>query len=391
MGVSQDQSKTSLAEFRSQFIALQNKHYLNFGAQGVISERTLQAMMESYHFVQENGPLNNTMFEWIVNQAKQLKETIASNFGGEAGSYAITQNATEGCNIALWGVDWKEGDRLLLTDSEHNGVVAAAKQLSKRRGVILDYCDLSKLQSDEQILKELEQSLKSKPRMFLFSHVLWNTGAVLPAKQIASLCRQSSCISVIDGAQSAGVLPIDVADIGADAYAITGHKWMGGPEGVGSLHVREEALDFIQPTFVGWRSTVYDGSENPPFLKGAARFEIATSPFPLMSGLDQALQIHSSYASAEERYQRIVRIARALRAEIESLPGVKFLSERQDSSLVSFTLENRSPGQIVKALEENFKVTVRTIPFPSCIRASVHYFSEDEAREFASALAAVLK
>lgn len=389
MSVSQDQVN-ALVEFRKQFSALENKYYLNFGAQGVMSDKTLKAILQSYQFVQENGPLNNRMFGWIVSQAAGIKELIAKTFGAQPLSYALTQNATEGCNIALWGLDWKPGDRLLLTDSEHNGVVAAAKQLSARRGVILDYCKVSKSGSDQSVLENVEACLKLQPKMFLFSHVLWNTGAVLPAKQIVDLCRNASCICVLDGAQSAGVIPLNMDDIGADVYAMTGHKWLGGPEGVGTMYVKPDAIDLIQPTFVGWRSTVYDGSENPPFLEGAARFELATSPFPLLAGLAEAITLHNSFADVEARYKRIVSLARRLREEISALPGVEFLAAEQNSSLVSFTVKNHSHGQIVKSLEENFKITVRTIPFPDCIRASIHYFSDAEVDMLASGLREIL-
>ena len=390
MSAIKDQAKATLTEFRKQFPALQNKHYLNFGAQGVMSQITLDAIQKSYLYVQEHGPLNNSMFGWIVEQGNKTKEAFAQSFGGSPSSYAITQNATEGCNIGLWSLDWRVGDKLLITNSEHNGVVAAAKQLAARRGVIVEYCDLSKATSDEQILNEVKLWLKCKPRMFMFSHVLWNTGAVLPAKEIAALCREASCISVIDGAQSAGVLPLNLEDMAADVYAFTGHKWMGGPEGIGGLYVKPESIESIKPTFVGWRSIVYDGSENPPFLEGASRFELATSPFPLMAGLVEAIRVHQSFAGAEERYKRIVDLANQLRDSIRDIPGVIFMTEEQQSSLVSFTVENHKPSLLVKQLEDQFRVIVRTIPNPYCIRASVQYFSDADIDAFSSALRQLL-
>lgn len=375
-----------LVSFRKQFPALQNKQYLNFGAQGVMSSRTIDAICQSYEFVQETGPLSGKMFEWIISQCDATKVLLAENFGGAAQDYALTQNATEGCNIALWGFDWQPGDSLLLTDSEHNGVVAAAKQLSKRRGVAINYCKIEAPDSHEEILKKVAECLKLRPKMFVFSHVLWNNGKVLPAKEIAKLCKQSDCIAVIDGAQSAGVLPIDVNDIGADAYAITGHKWIGGPEGIGALHIRKEILDLIHPTFVGWRSTKYDGSENPPFLEGASRFEVATSPFPLLKGLMTALNVHQEVGSSLERYNTILSIAAQLRSSIEQLPGLKLVCPIQESSLVSFTLEKGKPSALVQTLEEKYKIIVRTIPSPHCIRASINYFSAQEALDLSAAL-----
>lgn len=384
-------SHQTLTQFRTLFPALANKHYLNFGAQGTLPSQSIEAISNSYHYVQEHGPLNNSMFSWIVKETEKIKVLLAERFGADAESYALTQNATEGCNIALWGIDWKPEETLLITDSEHNGVVAAAKQLKKRRSIKLDYCNISKASSDDEILSIIKAALASKPRAFLFSHVLWNTGRLLPAKEITRLCHEHDCMVIIDGAQSAGVIPFKMEDLNVDFYAFTGHKWICGPEGIGVLYVRKSSLSKIEPTFVGWRSTKYDGSIDPPFLEGASRFEVATAPFPLLSGLAKSLILHDEFADQHSRFQRILDSGSKLRDSIRDLPGLKLLADEPGAGLISFTVAGDiSHSDIVKRLEENSKVIVRTIPHPNCIRASVHYFSDPEIDALAEGLKSIL-
>lgn len=364
---------------RVQYSALHNKSYLNFGAQGTLADATKSAIIAAYEFVQEHGPLSAKMFGWIQEQVHKTREALAGELGGDLNFYALTANATEGCNIALWGFDWQEGDVLLTTDCEHNGVMALAHQLCKRKKLKLEICKILHLQTDEQILESIEQALSTaKPRMFMLSHVLWNTGRVLPLEKIVELCKAKGIRVLVDGAQSVGVLPLNIPATKADYYAFTGHKWLCGPEGLGALYVSAEAIDTLEPTYVGWRSVVFDTSGNPcGFLPGAARFEVATAPFPLMSGLQEAIKVHRKLGSAAERYECILKNAEVLRKALQEKSGIQLLDPLAASSLVSFKMDGAKHAQIVKSLEEQ-NVILRTIPHPDCIRASVHYFSAQD-------------
>jgi L-cysteine/cystine lyase len=377
----------ALSQEREKYSALQNKNYLNFGAQGTLANETKKAIFAAYDFVQEHGPLSAKMFGWIVEQVNKTREALAAELGGEPKFYALTANATEGCNIALWGFDWQEGDVLLTTDCEHNGVMAAAKQLSKRKKIKLEICKIQGLQSDEQILNSIEEALaRANPRMFMLSHILWNSGIVLPLEKIVELCKAKNVRVLADGAQSVGVLPLNLAAAGADYYAFTGHKWFCGPEGIGGLYVAPDAIDSIEPTFAGWRSVVFDTNGNPDgWLPGAARFEVATAPFPLMSGLQEAIKVHRQFGDAKERHETILKNAEVLRKALKGKAGVRLLDEQGGSSLVSFTMEGARHAQIVKDLEEK-KIILRTIPNPDCIRASVHYFSAEDVNKLMEAL-----
>lgn len=383
-------SLESLLAQRRKFPALQNKKYLNFGAQGVMSQSAIDAILETYKFVQKEGPLSGKMFSWILKHCRELKELLCAEFGGEPANYALTQNATEGCNIILWGLDWQPGDTLLCGDSEHNGVMASVYQLCQRKKLNLKILNLAGQESDESLLAELDsafnQNESQMPRLFLFSHVLWNTGKVLPLEKISRLCREKGIKTLVDGAQSAGVLPLDLSKAGADYYACTGHKWLCGPEGVGFLFIDAAALECIEPIFAGWRGSKFGPLGEPlGWLDGAGRFESATAAFPLLSGLKEAIKVHNAFANQKARYELIKKNIECLKKRLSEIEGLKLLDSGSLSGLLSFSIFGKDDMKLLTALEKRSFI-LRTIPNPPCLRVSLHYFSKPDLEGFVESL-----
>lgn len=370
-----DQSVRDLAGLRATIPALQNKRYFNFGGQGAMPQAVIDALMNTYRYVQEVGPFSNAIFHWMLDELSETRAALARELGGQADSWALTSNVTEGCNIVLWGQDWQPGDHLLITDSEHNGVVGAVENIARRLGINFSYFSVAN-KTPEQILESLREGLRDNTKLVVFSHVLWNTGQTLPIEEMTSICAEHGAQSLVDGAQSAGAVKVDLGKTDADYYAITGHKWMCGPEGLGALWVRPSRLSTLEPTFTGWRIDM-TGSPKQGRIDGS-RFEVATSPFPLLAGLRAALKVHNDFDNAQSRADLIVRNARELRRKLESIEGVHCFGDAQaNSGLVSFAIEGANHQKIVADLERE-KLMMRTIPSPDAIRASVHYFSLPE-------------
>jgi L-cysteine/cystine lyase len=217
--------------------------------------------------------------------------------------------------------------------------------------------------------------------MLVLSHLLWNTGKVLPLAEITQACHQNPTGRVavlVDAAQSVGVLPLDLAELGIDFYAFTGHKWCCGPEGVGGLYISPEAFPTLQPTFIGWRGIVSDPQGIPIDWKPDGRkFEVATAAFPLCIGLTAALQLHQTWGTAQARYQRICQLSHYLWLRLQTVPGVTGLSTAvPDAGLISFQLGEKAGAvqTLVEALEVQ-DILVRSIPYPSTVRVGVHYFT----------------
>lgn len=366
---------------RQQFPALGNKAYFNYGGQGPLPQPALQAIVEAYEKIQELGPFSWRSNDWIQQQTERTRGAIAAELGVAPATITLTEDVTVGCNIPLWGLDWQSGDRLLLSDCEHPGIVAAVGELQRRYGIEVSMCPLLETLNGGDPVEAIVRSLTPQTRLVVVSHILWNTGQVLPLGEIVTACKRAipDILFLVDAAQSVGVLPLNLAEIGADFYAFTGHKWWCGPEGLGGLYIRPEARERLRPTFIGWRGITTDATGTPTGWKPDGRqFEIATSAYPLSAGLSAAIALHHQWGTIEQRYDRICHLSGILWSKLTEIPQVTCLrNSPPESGLVSFTVTDRSHSQLVSFLETQ-TIVVRTILNPNCVRACVHYFTTEE-------------
>lgn len=375
---------SELVAHRQQFPALLNKTYFNYGGQGPMPQAALGAIAQAHEQIQRDGPFSVQVNGWIAAAAAAMRQQLAQNLGVTADTISLTEDVTVGCNIPLWGLSWAAGDHILLSDCEHPGVIAAVQAISGRFGVEMSTCPLMATVNGGDPLAIVAQHLRPTTRLVSLSHLFWNTGQVLPLKALVELCHQQPrpVLVHVDAAQSAGMLPLDLADLGVDFYAFTGHKWWCGPAGLGGLYVRPAVLDQVQPTYIGWRGITTDAAAQPTgWQPGGQRFEIATSDFALLAGLEAAIATHERWGSSCDRYQRICQLSQYLWQRLDELPGLACLRQTPpDSGLVSFfVLEQGQPSpprhaQLVKALEER-GFLLRTLLSPSCVRACVHYLT----------------
>jgi L-cysteine/cystine lyase len=372
---------TRLESHRQQFPALTNKAYFNFGGQGTLPQASLDAIQKAYQYIQQHGPFSASVNAWVIEEANQTRVAIASELGVPVESIALTEDVTVGCNIAMWGIDWQPGDHLLLTDCEHPGIVAIAQEIARRFKVEVSTCPIMETLNQGDATAIIAQHLRKNTRLVVLSHLLWNTGQVLPVQEIVDACRSHSTGSqmirvLVDAAQSVGSLPLNLTELGADFYAFTGHKWWCGPEGLGALYVRPDALESISPTFIGWRGIVPNATGKPSWKPDAQRFEVATSAYPLYAGLRAAIATHQQWGTPQERYEQIYQASAYLWQRLSQLEFVRCLcTSPPQAGLVSFVLTNgQSHQQLVQFLEQQ-SCMLRTIYNPNCVRACVHYFT----------------
>ncbi len=342
-------------------------------------QAALDAIFAAYQEIQSQGPFGLKTNEWVLHESNLTRQAIALELGTTAESIALTENVTVGCNIALWGIDWQPGDRILMSDCEHPGVIASIQEICRRFQVSVDIFPLLATLNTGDAVSVITAQLQPQTRLAVFSHVLWNTGQVLPLAEIAAGIRQYPAATqpiriLVDAAQSVGLLPLKLDELGIDFYAFTGHKWWCGPEGVGGLYIHPDLRASFQPTFIGWRSLDY-GKATLPLLADSRRYEVATSAYPLYCGLRAAIATHQGWGTAIDRFDRITSMAIYLWQNLNQTPGIKCLSEVPPTSgLVSFQVRDKNHVKLVQSLEQqNFYL--RTIVDPDCIRACTHYFT----------------
>ena len=343
-------SKTDLKKHRQQFPGLINKTYFNFGGQGIMPETALQEIIDSHKYIQQVGPFSSQINYWLNDQVHSLRQAIASELGTTWETITLTENVTAGCNIAIWGIDWRQGDHILMTDCEHPGIIATVEEISRRFGVKVSICSIMDTLNSGDPVEVIRSNLTENTRMVVLSHLLWNTGQVLPLKAIAQVCHnypaQQGIKVMVDAAQSVGLLDLNLPELEIDYYAFTGHKWLCGPAGVGGLYIR--------------------------------KFEVATSAYPEYAGLRSAIAIHQEWGNKSDRYLRICELSKYLWSQLQNIEQINCLKDTApEAGLVSFQVAGVKHKRLVNALEkEGF--LLRTIADPDCIRACVHYLTLPE-------------
>ena len=366
--------------------ALANKAYFNYGGQGPLPSPSLQAITASWQRIQELGPFSNAVWPVLEQETSRVRQALAALCGVPPQRLALTENVSSGCVLPLWGLPWQPGDQLLLSDAEHPGVVAACHELARREGLqigclpVLDLCRRTpQANLNAAVLEALEQRLTPQTRLLALSHLLWNSGSVMPiaavAERLQAHPRQPWLL--VDAAQSLGSIPAQQAASAADIYAFTGHKWCCGPEGLGGVALSQRLLEQAQPTLIGWRSLRHEAAAGSAFHSDARRFEVATSCLPLCSGLARSLELLAAEGSDSQRLERIRAGSRQLWQGLQQISAARtLLPEPPPAGLVSFSLHSPdgTPLATAPAVEQlgAQAIWIRRLDDPDCLRACTH-------------------
>jgi selenocysteine lyase/cysteine desulfurase len=232
------------AELRRQWLLAADRINLDSGALGCTPLPVLRATIDHLLSAESFREPDRPWFGYEENKRiRSARDALASFLHCKRDELALTRNCTEGNNIVYNGLDIKAGDEVLLTDQEHPGGRCPWEQKAARFGVKLNFVKLPRPpDSAEEIVKLFEAALTPRTRLILFSHITWETGLLLPAKEICKLARKRGILTHIDGAHGIGQIPLDLHDLGCDFYATNGHKWLMAPKGTGALFIREEHL-----------------------------------------------------------------------------------------------------------------------------------------------------
>jgi L-cysteine/cystine lyase len=316
------------------------------------------------------------LFSRQGKENSRAREAAARLVGAGPDDVALTQNTTHGMNLGVAAIDWRKGDEVVSTTTEHPGCLAPLHNLSRRFGIEVN------LVSPPVTPEKIEAALTPKTRLIALSHVDWTSGEVLPLEEICTLARDRDALTLVDGAQSVGNIPVNVPASGADMYAFTGHKWVLGPEGLGAFYVRP-GIPVHSPN-VGYLSLPspadFDAAGGYELRPDARRFEASTVSPILAAGFAAAAQ--AVHERGEAGFEEIKRRADLLMDLLSRLPHVTLRSPRPaQSGLVSFEIRGVAAKEATeRLLEEEF--ILRYIPDPnSYIRASTHLFNTEEELE----------
>jgi cysteine desulfurase / selenocysteine lyase len=290
---------------------------------------------------------------------------VATFVGWEPKTTIFTKNVTEAINLVAyaWGrANVGPGDAVLTTQMEHHANIVPWQQLCREKGAELRYLEVD--ERGEISLDELDRELaRGDVKLVTFTHVSNVLGTILPVAEMTARVRAAGAVSLVDGAQAVPHMPVNVADLGADFYAWTGHKALG-PTGIGVLHGRTEILEEMEPFMTGGdmiASVDFDGAtwNELPF-----KFEAGTPPIAEAVGLGAAVDYLQ--ALGMERVRAHERELTAYMIErLQEVPGLEFVGPPEAENrggLVSFTIEGMHAHDIAELADRG----------GVCIRAGHH-------------------
>ncbi|MEO7663961.1 MAG: aminotransferase class V-fold PLP-dependent enzyme [Candidatus Limnocylindrales bacterium] len=378
-----------LAAVRAALPALAAGIYLNAGSVGPLPAEVAAAMAEVEAYERDIGRSHLDYFLGHVERMAEARAGIAAVLGADLEEVAITHATTDGMSIATWGLDWQRGDRAVTTTQEHAGALGPLYAVRDRFGVELAFADVGDGSDDDRTLEAFERAIGAGVRLVAISHVLWSTGAVLPVARIAALAREHGAVVVVDGAQAAGAIPVAVQELGIDAYAVSGQKWLLGPEGTGALWVAAASMDRIRPSAAGyWSLASHDSAGAAAWHPDARRFEGSGYHRPSIVGLARSVGWLQMYVGLEYVHRHGAEMAGRAADALAAIPGVTVLTPRaQMATLVAFRIQGWDPQAALDEIGARVFAIARTVPLIDAIRISVGFYSsEDEIDRFVEAV-----
>ena len=216
--------------------------HLQTGGVGAMPRPVFNATVEAMTAV-ESDPVGETYGPGI-GRLDKVRAKSAELIGCERDDIILTNSATAGMFLLAQGLSFRAGDRIVTTDHEHPAGRFGWEWVARRYGVEIDTVSISPAESDPQaIIDQFAAAVRPETRVISFSQILFTTGVKLPAAELCSLARERGCLTIVDGAQSAGAMPVDVKAMGCHAYSASGHKWLMGPKGTGLLYLDPELTD----------------------------------------------------------------------------------------------------------------------------------------------------
>ncbi|GAT34620.1 cysteine desulfurase / selenocysteine lyase [Terrimicrobium sacchariphilum] len=384
----------SWEEIRKDFPVLDqevNGRKLIYFDNAATSQKPLSVIEAMTHYYEhDNANVHRGLHE-LSNRAtagyEGARARLAAYLGAQDEEIIFTRGTTESINLVAraWGEEYlKAGDVVLLTEMEHHSNIVPWQLLAQRRGVKLRFIPVTPEGTLD--LSNLDQLLDGV-KLFSFVHISNSLGTINPAAELVRRAKAAGATVLVDAAQSAGHLPLDVKELGCDFLALSGHK-MCGPTGIGLLYGRREILDAMPPFHGGGEmiSTVtFEGSQYKP---SPYRFEAGTPAIAEAIGLAAAAEYIDGIGRARI-WEHDQLLAREGLAVLSQIPGIRILGPLdQRAGLVAFTLQSAHAHDVVSMADQEglalrgghhcTQPLLRKLGVPASSRASFAFYNTIE-------------
>jgi cysteine desulfurase/selenocysteine lyase len=345
-----------------------------------------------HYYEHENANVHRGLHELssrATDAYERSRQRVATYLGAAtAEEIVFTRGTTESINLVAqaWGGKFLgAGDVILLTEMEHHSNLVPWQLLAKRTGARLRFVPV--LDDGTLDLEQLPSLLTSEVKIFAFTHISNSLGTINPVSELCEKAHAVGALTLVDAAQSAGHLPINVLELGCDFLAFSGHK-MCGPTGIGGLYARAEILNSIPPWHGGGEMIVSVTLEKSAFKKAPHRFEAGTPNIAGAIGLAAAID-YIEQIGRPIIFEHDTHLAHYAAERLAELPGMRiFGPTEQRGALVGFVMDAAHPhdlttfadqyGLALRGGHHCNQPLMRRFGVPGTTRASFYFYNTTE-------------
>lgn len=351
-GIARDDSEADWSKVRDAYVPQHPLNNLNNAACSPPPLIVQEAMIMAYRFANENPDVN--MWDKLDNGLEGTKAKLALLADCDPAEIALNRNSTEGLCVAIFGLPMKAGDAVLLSDWDFPSMRQAWEQRRARDGIAIVPVAFDLMADDDAIVEAYSRAITPKTRAIQLTHMIHWTGRVLPVARICAIARARGIMTVVDGAQSFGHIPLSFRQLGCDYFVTSLHKWMCAPFGNGMLIMRSERIDGTWPLLAPF---------DPPPLRidKFDHFNLGTYNSAAQTGIEPAIDFHEA-VGGERKFRRLQSLTRYWVERASDIPGFRLHVPVDHPSLGAvslFSIDGLQPERIERRLQAEFAIRVR--------------------------------
>jgi cysteine desulfurase/selenocysteine lyase len=350
------------ADFPALARTVRNGNPLIYLDSGATSQKPVQVLDAERSFYElHNGAAHrgtHLLGEEATDVYEGARVKVAAFIGADAGEVVFTKNATEAINLVAYTMKASPSDEILITEMEHHANLVPWQQLCERTGATLRW--LSVTPDGRLDLDDLDRMITDRTKLVAVTHQSNVTGTIPPVAEIARAAHDKGALVLVDAAQSVPHQPVDVAALGVDFLAFSGHKMLG-PYGIGVLFGRADLLEAMPPFLTGGSMIEVVRMEGSTFLPPPQRFEPGVPAVAEAAGLAAAVDYLSDLGMGAVAAHEESLTAHALDA-LRELNGVRILgpdTTKDRGGAVAFEVAGVHPHDVGQVLDE-LGIAVRT-------------------------------
>ena len=354
------------------------KIYLNNASVSLMPTQSIEAMKEFLITYNSIGPDSKESEPFVNDKLRNVRKTIAKIISCQPDEVVLTQSTTDGINFVANGLSFSNDSNMIIRGMSHEHHANFYPWIKLQEKISIQNLPID----DNGFFKldDLESLVNDKTKLVALSHVLYNTGAIIPVEEIGKIL-ENKVPFFIDSAQSIGCIgDIDVSKIKCDFMSFNGSKWLCGPMGTGLFYCKRSSSELLEPKTIGGESAIIYDDSKLAYKELPDKFQTGFRNYVGIVGLESSANYLLKFGmnNIREKNQYLSNI---FREELSKIPNIVLYGPEDPNvrtSIVSFNIKGFDSQQVVDKLEkQNIVLAVREIMDQKIVRVSPHFFNTE--------------